>query len=224
MEWYQRNAYPKLSVKSRKELVAFEIDDEIKIDDDTGVIGGGIHLRPNELHDFLRDNPDAVFFDGRNLYESNVGRFKNAVIPKVNTSREFIREIESERYQELKSKPIVTYCTGGIRCEILSVLMKNRGFENVYQLSGGIVTYGKEFPKSDLWQGSCYVFDGRILDHFDDEYQVIGRCRGCGEKTENFSHCADESCGAQILVCETCASKGRVFSCDKCEQEIHATT
>ena len=85
---------------------------------------------------------DVIFFDGRNSYEAKIGKFKNAVVPDVESTRDFVREIESGKYDHLKDKPVVTYCTGGIRCEILSVVMKNRGFNEVYQMDGGIVKYG----------------------------------------------------------------------------------
>lgn len=211
------NMFPKLSVKVRDELVAFEAADEIKIDDETGVIGGGQRVRPEMVKEFLKDNPDAVFFDGRNVYESGVGHFQDAVLPEVRTSRDFLQEIEKPKYKDLKDRPILTYCTGGIRCEILTVLMKNRGFNNVYQLDGGIVTYGKKYPKDSLWEGSCYVFDGRLLDKFSDETDVVGTCIICKDKTENYSHCANDPCGTQMLICEKCDVPARSHYCDLCE-------
>lgn len=208
--------FPRLSVKEKPELVAFEAGDEIKVDDETGVIGGGERIRPEQLHAFLEEHPDAVFFDGRNTYESQVGHFENAVLPEVKTSRDFIREIENPKYDELKDKTVVTYCTGGIRCEILTVLMKNRGFNNVYQLDGGIVTYGKKHPKNSKWKGSCYVFDGRILDKFDEDTEVIGTCITCGNNTENYSHCVNETCGTQMVICNTCEEKQGRIPCSIC--------
>jgi UPF0176 protein len=217
-KWSEVNGdvFPKLSVKVRDELVTFDAKDEVKVDDETGVIGGGTRLRPTEVQAFLDTHPDATFFDGRNLYESTVGYFKGAVKPEVNNAKEFVKEIESGKFDDIKSKPVITYCTGGIRCEILSVLMKNRGFEDVYQLDGGIVTYGKSFPKSDIWKGSCYVFDGRVLEQFSQDHETVGQCRSCGTTTENFGHCANEPCGAQLLICEDCVTPTRTIMCDAC--------
>ena len=131
--------FPRLSVKVRPELVAFGTPDEIKVDLD-GVIGGGKHLKPYEVDKLVAERgEEVVFFDGRNSYEAKIGKFKNAVVPDVETSHDFVKEIESGKYDHIKDKPIVTYCTGGIRCEILSVVMKNRGFKEIYQIDGGIV-------------------------------------------------------------------------------------
>lgn len=214
------DVFPKLSVKVRPELVAFDAPDEVKVDDETGVIGGGERIRPNELHTFLENNPDAIFFDGRNLYESTVGRFQNAVIPEVRTSRDFLNEISDDKYDSIKDKPIISYCTGGIRCEILTVLMKNRGFSNIYQLDGGIVSFGKAYPHDPLWEGSCYVFDGRLLERFSDDAPVIGSCCSCGKSTENYSHCADNTCSSQMLLCDNCDSGERIHLCSACA--VHA--
>ncbi|MEY4444520.1 MAG: hypothetical protein RL301_599 [Actinomycetota bacterium] len=135
------NEFPRLSVKVRPELVAFGAPDEIKVDE-KGVVGGGKHLRPEQVNELVAERgDDVVFFDGRNSFEARIGKFKNAVVPDVVTSRDFVDEIESGKYDHLKEKPIVTYCTGGIRCEILSAVMINRGFKEVYQIKGGIVRY-----------------------------------------------------------------------------------
>ncbi|HUC20877.1 MAG TPA: rhodanese-related sulfurtransferase, partial [Candidatus Polarisedimenticolaceae bacterium] len=137
--------FPKLSVKVRDEIVTFGVSNEIEVDEQ-GVVGGGEHLNPAEVHRLIKARgEDVVFFDGRNLHESAIGHFKNAITPQVHYTREFLGELESSKYDAIKEKPVVTYCTGGIRCEVLSVLMKNRGFNEVYQLDGGIVTYAEVY-------------------------------------------------------------------------------
>ena len=100
------------------------------------------------------EGDDVVFFDGRNGFEAQIGKFKDAVVPDVATTHDFIKELDSGKYDALKDKPVVTYCTGGIRCEVLSSLMVNRGFKEVYQLDGGIVRYGETFKDQGLWEGS----------------------------------------------------------------------
>ena len=111
--------FPRLRVVVKDELVAFGNPGEITVDEN-GVVGGGIHLRPDQVEELVKERGDeVVFFDGRNAYEAKIGKFKNAVVPDVNTSRDFVREIESGKYDHLKDKPVVTYCTGGIRSEIL---------------------------------------------------------------------------------------------------------
>jgi len=106
------------------------------------------------------------FFDGRNAFEAEIGRFKNAVVPDIQTTHDFVAEIESGKYDHLKDKPIVTYCTGGIRCEILSAVMLNRGFKEVYQIEGGIARYGQKYRDAGLWEGALYVFDNRMAVSF----------------------------------------------------------
>jgi UPF0176 protein len=152
--------FPRLSVKVRDEIVTFGAPDELEVDE-TGVVGTGERLSPDELHELV-DREQVTFFDGRNEYESRIGRFRGAVVPDVATTRDFVAELDSGRYDHLKDEPVVTYCTGGVRCEVLSSLMTARGFSRVYQLDGGVVRYGERFGDDGLWDGSLYVFDGRV--------------------------------------------------------------
>lgn len=199
--------FPKLSVKAKDELVAFKASDEIKVTE-KGVVNGGVHLSPDKLHELIEQRGDEViFFDGRNSYEAQVGRFKNAVIPEVRTTPDFLKELENPKYNDIKERPIVTYCTGGVRCEILSVLMKNRGFKEVYQIDGGIVKYGQKYGDNGLWEGSLYIFDGRMNHRFSSNSKDIASCVHCGEKTSRFINCADKSCNQLTLVCEACDTK-----------------
>jgi UPF0176 protein len=205
--------FPRLSVKVRDELVTFGAANEITVDED-GVQGNGKHLTPDEVHQLVDERgDDVVFFDGRNAYEAKIGRFKNAVVPDVQTTKDFIEELESGKYDHLKSKPIVTYCTGGIRCEILSGLMLNRGFSEVYQIKGGIVRYGEHFKDDGLWEGSLYTFDGRMTIDFSDKTQVIGRCDICDEPTKEFRNCGDEYCHQLYLLCDTCEADPKNLIC-----------
>ena len=186
-----RENFPKLSVKVRKELVGFGAPDEVEVDEN-GVVGGGTHIKPEELHKLIEERgEDVVFFDGRNAYEAKVGKFKNAIVPDVRTSRDFIKEIEDPKYDDIKDKPVVTYCTGGIRCEILSSMMKKRGFKDVYQMDGGIVKYGEKYGDKGLWEGSLYVFDGRMGVKFSEDAKDIGVCVHCGATTSNYENCAN---------------------------------
>jgi UPF0176 protein len=195
--------FPKLSVKIRKELVAFGAPNEIKVDEN-GVVGGGVHLRPEEVDKLVAERgDDVVFFDGRNAFEAKIGKFKNAIVPDVVTSRDFVKEIESGKYDDMKDKPVVTYCTGGIRCEVLSAVMKSRGFKEVYQVKGGIVRYGERFGDDSLWQGSLYTFDARMSVDFSSKTEVIGECEKCKAKTKQFYNC--KACHELILLCEPCS-------------------
>ncbi len=199
------NDFPRLSIKVRDEIVSFGVPDEIEVSE-KGVVGGGKHLRPEEVNELvMQKEGEVVFMDGRNAYEAKIGKFKNAVIPNTRTTKDFIRELEKPEMKKLKDKPIVTYCTGGIRCEILTALMKNRGFSEVYQMDGGIVKYGEEYKDDGLWEGKLYVFDKRMSLGFSDKARDIGKCSLCGAKTSNFENCADVSCNDLILACESCS-------------------
>ncbi|MGN0039679.1 MULTISPECIES: oxygen-dependent tRNA uridine(34) hydroxylase TrhO [unclassified Rhodococcus (in: high G+C Gram-positive bacteria)] len=196
--------FPRLSVKVRPEIVTFGVPHEVKVDDH-GVVGGGTPLSPRAVHELVSERGDeVVFFDGRNRFEAEIGRFRNAVVPEVETTRDFVAELDSGRYDHLKSRPVVTYCTGGVRCEVLSALMRNRGFEEVYQLDGGIVRYGETFGDDGLWEGSLYVFDGRMNVEFSPAATVLGRCTECGTPTSRYRNHPDRDGRDLTLVCAGC--------------------
>ncbi len=206
--------FPRLSVKLKDELVAFGNPNEIKVDE-KGVVGGGVHLKPEEVNKLVEERGDeVVFFDGRNAFEAKIGKFKNAIVPDVVTTADFVAEIESGKYDHLKTKPVVTYCTGGIRCEILSAVMKNRGFEEVYQIDGGIVKYGERFGDKGLWEGSLYIFDARMALDFSDKAKVIGKCENCAAPANRFSNCPKIQCHELVLLCPSCVEKSVTQPCD----------
>jgi len=199
--------FPRLVVKVRDEIVSFGSPETLSVDGG-GVVGGGTRLAPAELHALVAERgDDVVFFDGRNAFEAEIGRFRDAVVPDVANTREFAAELDSGKYDHLKGQPVVTYCTGGIRCEVLSSLMKDRGFGEVYQLEGGIVRYGEAYGDDGLWDGSLYVFDQRMSVDFSDHAAVLGHCRVCGAGTKNMLNCRDLSCREQLVVCPSCVAK-----------------
>ncbi|MBG6216182.1 UPF0176 protein [Arthrobacter sp. CAN_A6] len=215
--------FPRLSVKVRNEIVSFGAPGELKVDAD-GVIGGGVHLRPEELHALVdakrTAGEEVVFFDGRNALEAQIGRFRNAVVPEVSTTADFVAELESGKYDDLKDKPVVTYCTGGIRCEVLSSLMLNRGFSEVYQLQGGIVRYGETYGDKGLWEGSLYVFDKRMHLEFSDDAVTIGKCVRCQAPTSKFENCSNQACRNLTLYCSDCAARPATLRCPQgCETD-----
>ena len=208
--------FPRLSVKVRDEIVSFGAPGELKVDQD-GVVGGGKHLRPEELHQLIdakkASGDDVVFFDGRNAFEAQIGKFKDAIVPDVATTHDFIKELDSGKYDDLKDKPVVTYCTGGIRCEVLSSLMVNRGFKEVYQLDGGIVRYGETFGDAGLWEGSLYVFDQRMHLEFTPDAKTIGECVRCQAPTSKFENCSNAECRQLTLYCSACAGDPETLRC-----------
>ena len=199
--------FPKLSVKVRNEIVSFGVPEEIVVGTD-GIRGGGTKLSPSELEALVAER-DVVFFDGRNAFEAQIGRFRDAVVPDVRTTRDFVAELDSGKYDHLNDKPVVTYCTGGIRCEVLTPLMKARGFTEVYQLDGGIVRYGEHAGNGGLWDGSLYVFDGRISMDFAPDALQLGTCTLCGTSTNHMVNCHDSACREQLVCCVVCEQTTR---------------
>lgn len=219
-----RDDFPRLSVRSRRELVGFKnSDDEFDVGAN-GVIGGGVHLKPAQVHEMVEKyGDDVVFFDGRNAHEAQIGKFKNAVVPDTRTSRDFIAELESDKYDDIKDKKVITYCTGGVRCEVISSMMKKRGFKDVYQIDGGIVKYGEAYGDDGLWEGSLRVFDNRMTIEFSDHAKTIGRCIHCDAPTSNFENCAEPSCNELVLICETCKQDPTsLYHSDTCRQMSRA--
>lgn len=214
--------FPRLSVKTRPELVSFGVPEEIEVTTE-GIIGGGHHLKPKEVNDLVaKKGDDVVFFDGRNAFEAKVGRFKNAVVPDVRTTKDFIAELDSGKYDHLKNKTVITYCTGGIRCEILTTVMKERGFNEVYQIEGGIVRYGEKYGDKGLWEGSLYTFDGRKTIDFSDETKLIGECDFCQSPTKKFVNCANDFCHNQYLICDTCLEEPSNLACTHSDAKSHS--
>lgn len=208
--------FPRLSVRVRDEIVSFGAPGELRVDEN-GVVGGGTKLTPEQLHELVAEK-EVTFFDGRNAAEAKIGRFEGAIVPDVATTRDFVSELESGRYDHLKNEPVVTYCTGGIRCEVLSSLMVNRGFTEVYQLDGGIVNYGDRYGDSGLWKGSLYVFDKRMSVDFTPDAAVIGQCESCGTPTKRMENCTDPSCRELFVVCEEHAG---TVTCEAHQQMHH---
>jgi UPF0176 protein len=210
-----RDNFPRLSIKVRDEIVTFGAADEIEVNEQ-GIVGGGKHLKPAQLHELVeKHGEDVIFFDGRNAYEAAVGKFKDAVIPDVEHTRDFGKELEDPKYDAIKDKPVVTYCTGGIRCEVLSMMMKKRGFKDVYQMDGGIVKYGETYKDEGLWEGSLYIFDDRMGMKFSDNAKDIGICVHCNATTSNYENCANIACNKLVLLCKNCLDADERY-CSTC--------
>lgn len=203
--------FPKLSVKVRTELVTLE--PEVTFD----VFDQGTPLSPKQWHEFLADNPEAIVFDARNEYESDIGTFKNAIKPKIKN----FRDIKPELKKLPKDKPVLTYCTGDIRCEYLSAYMKHQGFSDVYHLDGGIVKYGEEFGDEGYWEGKCYVFDKRMNIGFSPQAKDIACCVHCGVKTSQQDNCTNPSCHLQTVMCTDCSQKF-MGQCKNCATKLKA--
>ncbi|SFL47418.1 oxygen-dependent tRNA uridine(34) hydroxylase TrhO [Salibacterium qingdaonense] len=191
------HAFKKMHVRHRDEIVSFRLEEDIDPNELTGN-----YLSPKEFYEKMHQE-NTIIIDARNDYEYDLGHFRGAIRPDINAFRELPDWIE-EHKEELEGKEILTYCTGGIRCEKFSGWLKNKGFENVNQLHGGIVSYGKdEEVQGKLWDGQCYVFDERISVPINqEEHVVVGRDHFDGEPCERYVNCASPECNDQILCSE----------------------
>ncbi|MFB5945773.1 oxygen-dependent tRNA uridine(34) hydroxylase TrhO [Albibacterium profundi] len=161
----------------------------------------GVHLDPKDFLE-MKDQEDVVILDVRSNYEHNLGRFKNAVTLDIENFRDFPSKINE--LAQYKDKKILTYCTGGIKCEKASALLLKEGFKNVYQLHGGIIKYGKDVQGKDF-EGQCYVFDNRVaVDVNKVNPTVISTCRNCGNKTNKMINCANPECNEHFTQCDAC--------------------
>lgn len=207
------HVFKKLFVRPKKELVTLRYDTPL----DPNVISGK-RLTPEQFYEQLQRD-DVIIIDGRNDYEYDLGHFRNAIRPTVESFREFPEWIR-KNLQDVKDKTILTYCTGGIRCEKLTGVLLNEGFADVAQLDGGIATYGKD-PKVQgrLFDGKMYVFDERISVRVNqtDEDVTVGKCHHCGSPTDHYINCADDLCHKQHLVCEDCIDTHEGYCSDECK-------
>ena len=198
-----RNSFSKLVVRVRKEIVHFGADVDLG--------NTAPFISPKEFNELI-EKEDAVLLDARNNYESRIGRFKNAVTLDIQNFRDFpgkIREIG-----HLKNKKIVIYCTGGIRCEKASAFLRENGFENVMQLKGGILAYGKEFPDAH-WKGKCFVFDERLAVSFNSENNELSACQFCG-RDAGYINCHNINCDKLFLCCDECTQIHNASCSEEC--------
>ncbi|GAA1888555.1 rhodanese-related sulfurtransferase [Williamsia serinedens] len=196
--------FPRLSVRVRPEIVTFGRPD-IAVDEN-GVVGGGARLTPEALHALVAERgEEVVFLDGRNEIESRIGHFRGAVTPPARVTTDLTAMLDAGEFDHLRDRPVVTYCTGGVRCEVLSALMVERGFGEVYQLDGGIARYGEHLGDDGLWEGAMYVFDRRTAVRFSDDARVVGVCETCGAPGDTVTDLAAED-RHQVVLCEACAT------------------
>ncbi|MDP4551373.1 rhodanese-related sulfurtransferase [Alkalihalobacillus macyae] len=189
--------FKKMHVRYREELVTLRLEDNHNPND-----VGGKHLKPAEWREAMQQD-DVIILDTRNDYEYDLGHFRGAIRPDIQNFRD-LPEWVQENLADQKEKKILTYCTGGIRCEKFTGWMVNQGFQDVNQLDGGIVTYGKdEETKGELWDGQCYVFDGRISVPINQQdHVVVGKDYFTGEPCERYVNCANPECNKQIITSE----------------------
>ena len=209
-------SFLKLKVKVRKKILADGLNDST-----FDVTNKGIHVNAEKFNELIED-PNTILVDMRNHYESEIGHFKNAITPDVDTFRDSLDIIEKDLEEFKEAKKLVMYCTGGIRCEKASAYYKHKGFKNVYQLEGGIIEYARQAKDQDLenkFIGKNFVFDHRRGERISTD--VIAQCHQCGKACDTHVNCANEACHLLFIQCGECAEKMTDCCSDECK-EIHA--
>jgi UPF0176 protein len=207
-------AFKKLKVKARENILNAGLEEDIDPNRVTGE-----HIPAQELHEWFERGDEFTIVDMRNTYEYAVGRFKGAIDPGMTNFRDLKKATQD--LEPLKEKKILTVCTYGVRCEKASGFLRKQGFKNVYQLHGGIGTYLKKYPGQNF-EGSLYVFDERITEQFTDNYEVVGECVDCHNKTERLGNCAWHICHKQLVICKECAPSP-VWCSKECSEKQPST-
>ncbi len=205
-------SFLKLKVKVRNKIVADGLNDA-----SFDVTNIGVHVNASEFNELIED-PDTVLVDMRNHYESEIGHFKNAITPDVDTFRDSLDIIEADLANHKEDKKLVMYCTGGIRCEKASAYYKHKGFKQVYQLEGGIIEYARQVENQELenkFKGKNFVFDHRRGERISKD--VIASCHQCGAACDEHVNCANEACHLLFIQCEACAGKMNNCCSDDCK-------
>lgn len=210
------HSFLKLTIKVRDKIVADGLSD-----DSFDVTNKGIHLKAKEFNQLL-DDPNTIVVDMRNHYESEIGHFRNAITPDVETFRESLPIIENDLAPHKEDKNVLMYCTGGIRCEKASAFFKHKGFKNVYQLEGGIIEYTRQVKAEGLeskFIGKNFVFDHRLGERITED--IIAQCHQCGKPCDTHTNCANEACHLLFIQCEECAESMHNCCSAECVEVIH---
>ena len=211
IEQYNKS-FLKLKVKVRKKILADGLSDQ-----SFDVTNKGTHLKAQEFNDIISQD-DTILIDMRNHYETEIGHFKGAITPDVDTFRDSLPEIVKDHVEENKEdKNIVMYCTGGIRCEKASAYFKHLGAKKVYQLEGGIIEYVRQVKEEGIenkFIGKNFVFDDRMAERISDD--VISNCHQCGAPCDTHTNCANVHCNLLFIQCDKCKEKMKNCCSDEC--------
>ena len=203
------HAFEKMTVKYRRQLVAIDCEVDFSLT--------GEHVSPKEWKKMLEERDEhTLLLDVRNHYEWKIGRFEGAELPELETFREFPEYARKIRESKDPQKTrVMMYCTGGIRCEFFSSLMKKEGFEHVYQLDGGIINYGLQ-EGSEHWKGKLFVFDDRLGVSMGSE--TISHCLHCAASEDTYYNCANMDCNALFVCCKECLPHHQGCCSQECVQ------
>ncbi len=195
---HHEHVFPRTTVKYRQQLVA--LDQEVNLQQ------RGDYLSPAEWKAMLEADEAPLLLDVRNDYEWKLGHFEGAVSPPCTTFRDFLNFAEQLKSRtDPQNTPVMMYCTGGIRCELFSSVLKEKGFQKVYQLEGGVINYGKKQGDAH-WLGKLFVFDDRLAVPLEEHSTapVIGKCHHCDAPNETYHNCANMDCNELFLCCSNC--------------------
>lgn len=191
--------FKKLTIRIKKEIVTSRFEG-VKIEKKAN------YIEPKELKRALDNKEDVILVDARNDYEYKIGRFRNAINPEIKIFREWPEAVKKlNEIKEIENKKIVTYCTGGIRCEKASAYLQEQGFDNVFQLHGGIIKYGLECGDTH-WEGKCFVFDNRGAVSIDPNKNAdpVSQCNLCKIPSDTYHNCSVIECDKRFISCEKC--------------------
>ena len=209
-------SFLKLTVKVRDKIVADGLNDS-----SFDVTDKGVHVNAQQFNELLSD-PNTICVDMRNHYESEIGHFDGAVTPDVDTFRASLPIIEADLSDHKTDKNLLMYCTGGIRCEKASAYFKHKGFENVFQLEGGIIEYARQVKAQGLdnkFRGKNFVFDERRGERISDD--VIAQCHQCGAPCDTHVNCANQACHLLFIQCESCQQKTQSCCSETCQEIVN---
>tara|TARA_E500000178_G_scaffold353820_1_gene420796 strand:- start:3940 stop:4974 length:1035 start_codon:yes stop_codon:yes gene_type:complete len=210
---HRNDAFLKLKIKIKEKIVADGLETN-----DYNLSISGRHVDANEFNQLL-DDDETITIDMRNHYESEIGHFKGAELPDVDSFRESLPLIKKKYENFKKNKNILMYCTGGIRCEKASAYLIDNGYENVFQLNGGIIEYTRQVNENNIenkFIGKNFVFDNRLSERVSGE--IISNCHQCGNKSDKHTNCNNEACHLLFIQCEDCAKKYNGCCSKKCEE------
>ncbi|WP_353083484.1 rhodanese-related sulfurtransferase [Flavobacterium sp.] len=210
------HSFLKLTVKVRDKIVADGLNDET-----FDVTNIGVHLKAREFNQILED-PNTIVVDFRNHYESEIGHFKGAITPDVETFRESLPIINEQLKDFKDDKNLVMYCTGGIRCEKASAYFKHQGFKNVFQLEGGIINYAKQIKEENIeskFIGKNFVFDHRLGERITND--IVSQCHQCGKPCDNHTNCENDGCHLLFIQCDECKAAMENCCSTECLEITH---
>lgn len=219
MEWKEsktdEQVFPRLRVVAREEIVTLGLK---KKQMDVSLSNKAHYIEPEELAALYDNEEDFLILDARNVYEAKIGKFKDALIPPIDAFREFPAFVKT--IEDYKNKPVVTYCTGGVRCEKASAYLREQGFTDVRQLHGGVHVYAEK-TGGKHFEGALFVFDKRL--HVDVNHvnpTIISKCQYCETPVNRYVDCAEKHCGNLFICCAECESAHHAGCSQECESRI----